>query len=118
MAQITKLYENTTDETIYVQGIGDIPAGDRLSVVSEYPTPVNLANFPGIVEVSGLTDEEHKAKVAEGQAAYKAWKATNPGQPTLGVRQQVEEQGAAPAQPANVQGASEIETNTGDQTNA
>lgn len=92
--QITKLYENVTGQDIDVLGVGVVPANDRLSVTSEYPTPVNLVNYPGVIEVSGLTAEDHAAAVEQAQAAYHQLNGTQetpaaPAGPTEGDVQDV-----------------------------
>jgi hypothetical protein len=42
----TKIYKNTGDETIMVTGLGEILAGQQISVTSEYQPQVVLANYP------------------------------------------------------------------------
>lgn len=73
MAQITKVYKNTTKETINVLGVGEIKGGDQVSITTEYQPPVNLANYPGLVDVSA--EEERQAEV---DAAAEADKASKP----------------------------------------
>jgi hypothetical protein len=51
MQQTTKIYENTTDKPVNVIGVGVIEAHDRISVTTEYHAPVNLVNYPGVVDV-------------------------------------------------------------------
>lgn len=46
-----KIYENTTDEPVNVVGVGVIPAHDRVSVTADFHAPVNLANYPGVIDV-------------------------------------------------------------------
>lgn len=71
--QITKLYENVTDEPIHIREMAlEVPAHDRVSTVSEFPTPFNPVNYPGLVEVGGLTEDEHNAKVEQAKQAYLA----------------------------------------------
>ncbi len=50
-----KIYKNTTAKPVNVIGVGVIEAKSQISVISQYPYPVNLVNYPGIVD---LTDEE------------------------------------------------------------
>jgi len=47
----TKIYENTTDQPVNVIGVGIIPAHDRISITTEFHMPVNLANYPGVIDV-------------------------------------------------------------------
>jgi hypothetical protein len=54
----TKIYQNNGSETVNIIGVGEIPAGETLSVTSEYHQPVVMANYPDVVE---LVDEEAKA---------------------------------------------------------
>lgn len=54
----TKIYQNNSDEAVNVIGVGEIPAGEHISVTSDYHQPVVLANYPGVVEV---VEEEQKA---------------------------------------------------------
>lgn len=53
----TKIYKNTSKKTLNVLGLGELKPGDQLSVSTEYHTPVNFANYPGLVE---LVEEEQK----------------------------------------------------------
>jgi hypothetical protein len=55
----TKIYENTTNESVDMIGVGVIPAHDRISVTSEFPAPVNLENYPGVIDV--IAEEEAEA---------------------------------------------------------
>jgi len=59
MSTQTKTFHNTTKKTINVLGIGEIPAGEQISVTGEYLPPVVLANYPGLVET---TDDEAPKK--------------------------------------------------------
>lgn len=64
MSTQTKTFHNTTSKTINVIGIGEVLAGEQISVTGEYLPPVNLANYPGLTET---TDDEvsvvgHKPK--------------------------------------------------------
>jgi hypothetical protein len=77
--QTTKIYENTTDKAVNVVGVGIIEAHDRISISTEYHAPVNLVNFPGIIDV--LAEE------------------ANGTLPTASVAETVEVKTAAPALP-------------------
>lgn len=61
----TKIYKNTTKKTVSVFGLGEIKAGEQISVVSEYHQPIVLSNYPGVVE---LVEEEQKALDAEKES--------------------------------------------------
>jgi hypothetical protein len=76
--QTTKMYENTTDKPMNVIGVGVIEAHDRISVTTEFHAPVNLANYPGLVDV--LAEEE-----ANGPA--KAPASPAPAQPAAPAQQ-------------------------------
>jgi hypothetical protein len=58
MQQTTRMYENITDKPVNVVGIGVIPPHDRVSITAEFHTPINLVNYPGVIDVL--------AKEAEG----------------------------------------------------
>ena len=60
MSATTKIYKNTSKKTVNIVGVGEIEAGSQISVTSEFHTPVNLENFPGVVEV--VAQEEAKAE--------------------------------------------------------
>lgn len=47
----TKIYKNTGKEDVNVIGLGTIPAGEQISITSEYHQPIVLANYPTIKEV-------------------------------------------------------------------
>ena len=47
----TKIFSNTTTEDVNILGVGVIPAGEQISVTSDGHAPVNLLNFPGVVEL-------------------------------------------------------------------
>lgn len=57
----TKVYRNTSNEDLNVIGIGVIPAGEQVSVTTEYQPHVVLVNYPGLVEVS---DEQGPSQAA------------------------------------------------------
>jgi hypothetical protein len=67
--QTTKMYENTTDKPINVIGVGMIEAHDRISITAEYHAPVNLANYPGIVDVLAEEAAGNQAVAPEAPAA-------------------------------------------------
>lgn len=48
----TKIYRNNGKETVNVIGVGEIEAGNQVSITSEYHQPVVLSNYPDIEEVS------------------------------------------------------------------
>lgn len=57
----TKIYRNTGTDDLSVIGIGDIPAGEQVSISSEYHQPVVLANYPGLVEITAEGYVEEKS---------------------------------------------------------
>lgn len=60
----TKIYENTTKQPVTILGVGEISPGERVSVSGEYLPPVNLDNYPGVVDVVA----EEEAAAAEEEA--------------------------------------------------
>lgn len=48
---VTLMYRNDTDHSIEVPGWGFIHAGERVSHTAEFLAPLNLLNFPGLVDV-------------------------------------------------------------------
>lgn len=48
---VTRIYRNDSDQSYVIPGLGELHAGQRLSVTSEFPPAVNLVNFPGVVDV-------------------------------------------------------------------
>lgn len=56
MATTTKIYRNDGLEPISLLGVGEILPGGQVSVTAEYHSPINLANYPTIVDV--LAEEE------------------------------------------------------------
>lgn len=54
-----KVYKNVSDEDLVVIGVGEIPAGEQVSLSGEHLPPVVLENYPGLVD---LTDPEEKNK--------------------------------------------------------
>lgn len=71
----TKVYLNTSDEAIKLKEYGqlEIPAGEQISVSTEYHQPVILANYPGLRDI---TDEEVVVK-KKGRAAVKEAEASD-----------------------------------------
>lgn len=53
----TKIYRNTSKKTLNVLDLGELKAGEQVSVTTEYHQPIVLANYPGLVEV---VDQEQK----------------------------------------------------------
>jgi len=86
MQQTTKIYENTTAQPINVLGVGVIPPYDRLSITTEYHAPVNLANYPGVIDVLADEAANGPAPSAEDRA-----KAQNPVQVAAPVSTQAQE---------------------------
>lgn len=110
--EIIKLYENVTDEPILVRELSlEVPAHDRVSVKSAYPTPFNPVNYPGLVEVGGLTAEEHDAAVRQARDSYTA----TTGKSIAGAVPQQSAPTVAQPSPA---GTLDIEKNPGGQPNA
>lgn len=58
----TRLYENVTDKDIVTLEAGVVPARGRVSVSSAYHD-LNPDRYPGLVEVTDLSKEDHEAKV-------------------------------------------------------
>lgn len=57
----TKIYHNSTDEDMNVLGVGDIRAHDQVSINTKYHQPVVAENYPGLVEITDMTQEEQDA---------------------------------------------------------
>lgn len=74
----TKIYENRTDKSVNVVGVGVIQAHDRISVTTEFHAPVNLVNYPGVVDVLA---EEAAGKPAVAPEAPKAAPVQAPAAP-------------------------------------
>jgi hypothetical protein len=55
----TWVYRNDNKKAYFVDDIGEISAGQRVSVQGEYKPRVNLLNYPGLVDV--LAEEEAAA---------------------------------------------------------
>lgn len=87
----TKIFYNTTDEPVAVNGVGEIQPHDHISVTSDYHQPVVLANYPGVVEVTALSPEEQTEFYAKNEtkgdtpapATNPTVPPVNPGAPTL-----------------------------------
>jgi predicted deacetylase len=77
--QTTKVYENTTEETVNIIGVGDIEPHGRISITSDFHAPVNLANYPGVVDV--LAEE-----AANGRAIEPLANDSASDQPAKGVQ--------------------------------
>jgi hypothetical protein len=78
--QTTKIYENTTDKAVNVVGVGIIKPHDRISVSTEYHAPVNLINFPGVIDV---LEEEAKGTLAKAPQTEKVEAKTTTTQPQV-----------------------------------
>lgn len=52
MTTQTKIFRNTTKVAINVPGLGEIPAGEQVSITGVYLTPVVVENHPGLVEIT------------------------------------------------------------------
>ena len=63
----TKVYRNDSSEPISILGVGEIPAGDQVSITSEYQPPVVIENYPGLVDV--LAEEAAAAEAAPADEA-------------------------------------------------
>ena len=57
----TKIYRNDSTVDLNVVGIGEIPAGEQVSVSGEFLPAIILSNYPGLVDV--LAEEEAAAEV-------------------------------------------------------
>lgn len=57
-----KIYHNTTEEDMNVIGVGVIPAGEKVSVTSEYQPHIVLENYPGLKETSDEPGPEQAAE--------------------------------------------------------
>ena len=58
MSATTKIYKNTSKKTVNIVGVGEIEPGEQISITTEFHTPINLENYPGVVDV--LAQEEEK----------------------------------------------------------
>lgn len=54
----TKVYHNTSENDLNVIGVGVIPAGEKVSVTSDYQPHVVLENYPGLVDVTDFPGEQ------------------------------------------------------------
>lgn len=69
----TRLYKNTSDKDIDVVGIGEIPAGEQVSVTSDNLQPVMLVNYPMVVDITDISvDTETIETVEDAQIAIEA----------------------------------------------
>lgn len=62
----TKIYKNVGKDDVFVIGVGDIPAGEQVSVTTDYHQPVVLANYPTLREITAddyVADEAAPANV-------------------------------------------------------
>lgn len=58
-----KIYKNTNKkDTLNVLGIGEIPPGEQISIVTDYHTPIIMENYPGLVDV---IEEEQKEEAKD-----------------------------------------------------
>lgn len=57
----TRVYKNTSKEDLIVNG-NEIPAGEQVSITTEYHQPVIVENYPGLKEI---TDEVAEPKKEE-----------------------------------------------------
>lgn len=58
----TRILHNTTDKPVLIREIpAEIRAHDHVSVTTKYHQPVNLENYPGVVDVTDMTPEEQRA---------------------------------------------------------
>lgn len=54
----TKIYRNNSEKTLNVLGVGEIPAGEQVSVTTAHHPHVILENYPGLAEVSNEAGPE------------------------------------------------------------
>lgn len=47
-----KVYKNTNKKAVDVVGIGEMRGGEQVSIVAEQHFPVNLANYPGVIDIT------------------------------------------------------------------
>lgn len=48
---ITRVYRNDSDQVYDIPGLGEILPGQRVTFHGEFPPPINLINYPGLVDV-------------------------------------------------------------------
>jgi hypothetical protein len=53
---MTKIYQNTTAADMNVLGVGLIPAGESVSITTDYPPQVILENYPGLVDLTEVSE--------------------------------------------------------------
>ena len=68
MDTTTKAYYNNSSADLNVIGIGDIPAGETVSITSSYPPAVVLDNYPGLVDVTNYQQSDWDALTAANTA--------------------------------------------------
>ena len=61
--QTKQYYNNSGADLANVTGIGDIPAGETISITSQYPPAIVLENFPGLVDVSDFQQSDWDALI-------------------------------------------------------
>lgn len=54
----TRAYRNTSDKSLNVLGVGEIPAGGQVSVSGAYLPTVILENYPGLEDITDLDESE------------------------------------------------------------
>jgi len=52
----TRIYRNDSETTYDIPGLGEVPAGQRISFSGEFPPAINLENYPGLVDVQAEED--------------------------------------------------------------
>jgi hypothetical protein len=72
MDTTTKAYYNNSSADLNVIGIGDIPAGETVSITSQYPPAVVLENYPGLVDVTNYQQSDWDALAAASTPAPSA----------------------------------------------
>lgn len=81
MAATTKIYYNGGDEPIVLPMIDtELQPGEQVSVTSAYHQPIIIENFPGLKEVTDLSEEEqaqHNEEVLAAEASQSAEESTD-----------------------------------------
>lgn len=62
-----KKFRNTSKVDLNVIGIGVVPAGEEVSVSSDYQPHVVMENYPGLVDVTDEGPVEQTQDTSEGQ---------------------------------------------------
>lgn len=59
----TKIYYNSSKEDLDVLGVDVIPAGGQVSITTEFQPPVQLANYPGLLDITetGIVESQDDA---------------------------------------------------------